>query len=302
MISKNEIETIECLFEQYSRYQSEIMFNYQTDRFFDNLFALEFAREVLDGLVEKNRFDTEVFIEHGKIEWFSFYKEIISHGHEYYLSYCLHYYNFLRSQDNPFEPYFDEIIWVDKSATEIGDRQTLFKTDFVRPIIDYVINAYSAENHIIHLIKRYCEKVERFKELVGVTDEKEIQKQFAKFLFENGCNFHRESNTNNGQIDFYIESQEGAMRSAWDCNAGQYIVEVKVFNNVNQIQLGMSQLLSYTHQCHAHGCLLIFTKKEIIFENVPVGIMCLSAYIGEETPSRRGKITNIDFREKCNPC
>lgn len=295
MIARNEIDTIETFFEQYCSYQSDIMFNYHTDRFFDNILSLGFVKDVVDTLMIKYPIDEKELACRQCLEWFSFYKEIISQGHEYYLSYCIHYFQYLRNKDNPFQPYFDEIIWTDKSATENGDRPTLFKTDFVRPIIDYIINLYSAENHIIFNIKRYSERVERFRELVGMNDEKEIQKHFAKYLFDTGCNFYRESNTNNGQLDFYIESLDGAMRSSWQCQEGQYIVEIKVFNDIIQIQKGMSQLIAYTNQINAHGCLLVFTDKELTFHNVPEGIIAISTYIGDKTPSKRDKVVSIEF-------
>ena len=43
MIARNEIDTIETFFEQYCSYQSDIMFNYHTDRFFDNILSLGFC-------------------------------------------------------------------------------------------------------------------------------------------------------------------------------------------------------------------------------------------------------------------
>ena len=173
MIARNEIDTIETFFEQYCSYQSDIMFNYHTDRFFDNILSLGFVKDVVDTLMIKYPIDENELACRQCLEWFSFYKEIISQGHEYYLSYCIHYFQYLRNKDNPF-----------------------------RPIIDYIINLYSAENHIIFNIKRYSERVERFRELVGMNDEKKIQKHFAKYLFDTGCNFYRESNTNNGQLSW----------------------------------------------------------------------------------------------------
>ena len=295
MISRNDIETIEHLFGQYCSYQSEIMFNYHTDNFFDNLLSLDFANEVISGLVADNPVEEKLFKERQCTEWFSYYEDIICHGHEYYLAYCIQYYHYLRQKANPFKPYFDRIIWTDKSASDNGDRPSLFKTDFVRPIIDYVINAYNAENHIIHLIRRYSERVERFREFVKIRNEKEIQRQFSRYLFDSGCNFHRESNTNNVQIDFFSEAPDRAILPSWECSNGQYIVEVKVFKNIHQIQTGMSQLLAYTNQLQAHGCLLVFSEAELVFQNIPAGITVLTAYIGDKTPSKRDKAMMVDF-------
>lgn len=296
----NEIETINKYFEQYCSYKSEIMFNYNTDCFFDKLMSMTFVKEVIDDLIEKHKIEEHIFEERQCIEWFSFYKEIINQGYDYYLAYCLQFYFFLRKQNNPFQEYFDEIIWVDKSSSENGDRSTLFKTDFVRPILDYIINAYNAERHIVHLIKRYGERVERFKELVGEKDERTIQKNFAKYLFDSGCNFYREANTNNGQIDFCIPSDDESMRSSWECNEGQYIVEIKFFKDASQIQKGLSQLLAYLNQYHTHGCLLIFTDRELSFDNIPRGLEVITAYTGGKTPSKRGKAINIDLVQANN--
>lgn len=63
MTIRTEIETIECLFEQYCSYKSEIMFNYHTDRFFDNLRSLEFAKEVIEGLTNDSLVEEQVFAE-----------------------------------------------------------------------------------------------------------------------------------------------------------------------------------------------------------------------------------------------
>ena len=57
----------------------------------------------------------------------------------------------------------------------------------------------------------------------------------------------------------------------------------------------MSQLIAYTNQINAHGCLLVFTDKELIFHNVPEGIIAISTYIGDNTPSKRDKVVSIEF-------
>lgn len=81
MISRNDIETIEHLFEQYCSYQSEIMFNYHTDNFFDNLLSLDFANEIISDLTAANPIEDKLFKKRQCTEWFSFYEDIICHGH-----------------------------------------------------------------------------------------------------------------------------------------------------------------------------------------------------------------------------
>ena len=78
MIARNEIDTIETFFEQYCSYQSDIMFNYHTDRFFDNILSLGFVKDVVDTLMIKYPIDEKEFACRQCLEWFSFYKEIIS--------------------------------------------------------------------------------------------------------------------------------------------------------------------------------------------------------------------------------
>ena len=99
MIARNEIDTIETFFEQYCSYQSDIMFNYHTDRFFDNILSLGFVKDVVDTLMIKYPIDENELACRQCLEWFSFYKEIISQGHEYYLSDCIHYFQYLRNKD-----------------------------------------------------------------------------------------------------------------------------------------------------------------------------------------------------------
>lgn len=298
---RSEIEIIEKYYEQYFSCKSEYMFNYSTDHFFDELESIPFCKEVLDRLVLSHPITGETFSRHEQTEWFVLIEQegLISQGYEYYIAYCVQYYRYVREKDNPFQRYYEEILWVSSDNVSKSKQLSLFKTDFVRPIVDYIINSYQAESHIVYLINRYCERIERFKIFTGKTDikEKDLQKDFAKYLFDNGNDFYKEADTCNGQLDFCLPCNE-AMLSSWKCGKEQFIIEVKLYNNVRQIQSGMTQLIAYLRQCQSHGCLLIYTDTELEFKNIPQGIQVLTAYIGNQTPSKRGCRTLIDF-ESC---
>lgn len=297
---RSEIETIEKYYEQYFSYKSERMFNYSTDHFFDELESIPFCKEVVERLINTNPIQKETFDRHESTEWFTLFEEegIISQGYEYYIAYCIQYYRYLRNKDNPIEGYYKDAVWVSSNNVSKSEQLSLFKTDFVRPIVDYIINSYQAESHIIYLIKRYCERIERFKIFAGNTGmkEKEFQTDFAMYLFDNGHDFYKETDTCNGKLDFCItESDNKAVRSSWKCGKGQFIVEVKRYNNAGQIQSGMTQLIAYLRQCQSHGCLLIYTDKELEFRNIPQGVQVLTAYIGNQNPSKRCDRALIDF-------
>lgn len=296
-MDKTEVDLIETYYEQYCSYKSEIMFNYATDSFFDNIESISFCKEVINKIVVEHPIEDAVFEEDLKTEWFSYYNNLINKGHEYYLAYCIQAYKYLRKKKDPFEKYYDIILWVRESNTSTND-QRFFKTDFVRPIIDYILNSYKKESHIIHLIKRYCERIERFREFDNnnIKSERDLQKHFAKYLFDSGHDFYKEVDTCNGQLDFCILNNDEYL-SSWQCDDGQYIVEVKMYRDQQQIKNGMVQLSAYLRQCQSHGCLLIYTREELEFVNVPENIVVLTAYVGEKQPSKRTNKISIDFKE-----
>ena len=300
---RSDVETIEKYYEQYLSYKSERMFNYSTDRFFDELESIPFCKEVIERLLLAHPIQEETFDRHNEAEWFTLFeeedKDIIHQGYEYYIAYCVQYYHYLREKDNPIQRYYEEVAWVSSDNVSKSEQLSLFKTDFVRPIVDYITNSYQAESHIIYLIKRYCKRIERFKVFADKTEmkEKDLQKDFAMYLFDNGHDFCKEADTCNGKLDFCIsESDNEAVRSSWKCGRGQFIVEVKLYNDVRQIQSGMTQLMAYLRQCQSHGCLLIYTRTELEFKNIPQGVQLLTAYIGNQAPSKRGSRTLIDFQ------
>lgn len=291
------INKIELAYNLYIQQGSEIMFNTFTDHFFDKLESVPSCKLILDDLESQHKIAQEVFEERIVSEFFydkDFFVSIESH----YVAYCYQYYKFLRNRQrtrgNFLNPYYKEVIWTDKSISEEGDRIKLFKTDYVRPIVNYIIEHLKDESLILECLRRYKSRVERFKTIQGENiSESRLQRDLALYLFDNGVEFSKEDDTCNGRLDFRIHDGTIHYGAILNCNNKSFIVETKLMEKVTDslLKKAITQLRAYMNQIPSLGCLVLFTpddNNKILVDTVQDGITIIPIYIGQESPCNRG--------------
>lgn len=286
MIKDQIINKIEAYYKQYMERRSGLMFNESTDFFFDSLMQIPYCKTILDDL--EKQCDLEI-PTCGCIELDKSIRAFIGKGQAYYAAFCLHFYKVLRErrehavelrkEHKPGEypilkPYCKYAIWTNKSINETGDMQLLFKTDFVRPIVDYIINLTTNENAIMYFIERYKERVELFHtiKINDKTKENDLQKDLALYLYDNGLTFYQGAKKGNGKLDFMVEKVgEEHYGCTLECNNKPYVIEVKYYRNNQQITDGLNQLKRYLNRTDAYGCLLIYVDNASIpfYKNNP---------------------------------
>lgn len=282
------IDRIERFYSHYLGYESESTFNRNTDTFFMNLRSIGVVDAIFRQLVEEFLFTNECFsnkiynkdypIVHRLLNAFEYRK---------YISFCIQYYYYLKGTCLCGQPYFSRSIWI---RPDIHGQQPLsvrlFKTDFVRPIVDFIINSLSDDLYIHESIIKYQQRVEIYRQMPEGRLESDWQRHLSLYLFDKGVDHYREANLGNGKIDFYIEDNNKT-RSHWGKDAPKYVIETKVFKKDQQqnIKNGVNQLHDYLRRISAHGCLVVFTDVPLDIRFNHEGIEVIQIYIGEKSSS-----------------
>lgn len=292
------IRYLEERYRQYCNKKSGISFNRNTDIFLEELCSMPIAKTSIEKLLKEHSVTTDIFDEDQKQDINYLTDKFLRMEQDEYIAYCIQYLRYLRNTGKK-DHYYDETIWIDKDYDKSGDRLELFKSDYIGPIIDYIINAYKTNRYVLEKISKYKEWTERFKVLDRLKDktEKDFQKHLAEFLFLHDVEFYKEIDTSNGSPDFILPLTEKDDKpryiSQWKAGQKQYIVEIKKYTDESQIQRGCIQLYTYLEQMNAEGCLLIYTDKDIKIVNKKWNFDVLTVYFGDKTPSRRSEITTI---------
>jgi hypothetical protein len=291
------IDKIELAYSHYLQQGSEIMFTTFTDHFFDKLESIPACQQILNNLVFQYNIPQDEFEKCIMSESFLSSKFFVN-SEAYYVAYCYQYYKFLRNRQrtrgNFLNPYYNEVTWTDRSFDEHGDRMILYKTDYVRPIVNYVIDNLKSESLILYNLNRYKNRVERFRTISyceGLS-ERQLQKDLALYLFDNHVEFSKEDDTCNGRLDFKLSDDSVHYGSILNCNNKPYIVEIKLLEKVRPtlLQKSINQLSAYMGQIPSYGCLVIFTPEKIegpITDLENQGITIIPIYIGNLPPSSR---------------
>jgi len=300
------INKVENYYKQYLERKSGLMFNESTDFFFDSLMQIPYCKSILDDL--ENICDIDI-PDRVITELDKTIMAFINKGQAYYAAYCLHFYRELRQrrehtvelrkEQKPgrypiLQPYCKYAKWIDKSIDEAGDIQQLFKTDFVRPIVDYIINLTTNENAIMYFVERYKERAEQFHTVKipkeSKTKELDLQEDLALYLYDNGLTFFQEVKKGNGRLDFMCNvTGEQHYGCALECNNKPYIIEVKYYRNKRQIEDGILQLKRYMNRTNAYGCLLVYVDKassSFSIENPHEDIRIMYVDLIEKSPSK----------------
>lgn len=291
------IRKVEELYEQYFEQDSEIMLNVNTDYLLDNLLSIPYCSEILDKLEKKYVIPLEVIEERMEQSYLDYFEDMTGHGQEYYIAYCLQWYKNLRNHNGKIsDPYCDATVWIDSLESEKVNRFRLFKTDFIRPIINYITNSIRNESVILYTLNRYKERMEKYHPFCFTddTDEKELQNDLALYLFDNNHEFYRELDNGTGELDFLIQGGTGKhYGSVLDCNDKPLIVEIKYFKEKFQEHIfkdAIVQLKAYMEVSPSYGCLIayILDENKQDLRNFDIdGIDVIPIYVGKKSASKR---------------
>ena len=160
----------------------------------------------------------------------------------------------------------------------------LFKTDFIRPILNYIINQLTEENYVLYLLDRYKQRTERFKTINPEGKrELDLQQDLFLYLFDEGLELGNSTNIGNGEVDFII-----------NVNGNPFLIETKLYKKGTSYKKYISQLKDYMGKVSANwGCLYIFTTEDVTFEFETNynNIFLRTIYIGNIKPSNRNTRT-----------
>lgn len=292
METRDYIQDLEERYKQYCNKKSGVLFNRTTDIFMEELYSMPIAKTAIEELLREYPFTNERFTTDQEQDINYLTDIFLEMNQDEYIAYCIQYLHYLHDSGTK-EHYYDETVWIDKDYDTNGDRLELFKSDYIGFIVDYIINAYKANENIIVKILKYKEWVERFKviESKGNWKEKELQKHLAEFLFLHGVEFFKEVDTSNGSLDFLLPQndigEEMAYRSGWKAGKKQYIIEVKKFRNEKQILDACIQLKAYLEQMGGEGCLLVYADIDLKIISNERNVNVITVYTGSNSPSRR---------------
>lgn len=258
MIQDAIIGRLETYYQQYVNCKSDVTFNKNTNSLLLNLRSIPIVNDIITKVISDYPFSNDVFDKIGNDYYPAVYKGLYNQSDREYVSFCLQYLYYLQQKCSFGRPYFKRTIWIRSS---IGGNEPLtadlFKTDFIRPIINFIINSLSDEYCVYSMIIRYRQRVETFCDYEEDYDEKKWQKHLSLYLFDCGIPYYKEVSLGNGNPDFVVD--------AWGTENSQYVIETKVFDieNKSAIKKGIIQLNSYKRRCNAKGFLVVFSKYQL---------------------------------------
>lgn len=276
------ISQLNQLFQNYILQESDVMFNNYTNWLIKTIYEIPVCKSILDKVMSAYSIGDDIIEENEIIEYFRFINKITI-NEEYYISYLLHWLKYQeKGAIDHLTPYYKRCSWLNSNIDKILNSIELirlFKTDFIYPIIAYVISQLTEESGLLNILDRYNQKVQT----IGLDFEKDdkdeifLQKDLLRFLFHQGCEFEYSSNTGNGIPDFVLK-----------CGNKKFVLEIKYLKQIDDNKKYESQLKTYLTQCNTDlGCLIVFTSEdaEFYFEDNTLNIK--TVYIGNLKPSKR---------------
>ncbi len=276
------IDYIERCYQSYLGRQSDVMFNAATNELFDLICDISVCKDIIAS-VKKIRPISNGLLKHNQATEYFNYVDNITQGTECYVSYCLHWYDYIRNMKGIHSPqgYDQECNWLNSNIRGSNDTMMLFKTDFVRPILNYIIEKLNDEIYLLYVLERFKQRVERFRTInvTSLTKELDLQKELFLYLFDQGLEIGNSTNIGNGEVDFII-----------DINGSPFIIEAKFYKKGKSIKKYLSQLKDYMDKVSAKwGCLYIFTMEDVFFklQTDSNSVFVKTIYVGNEKPSNR---------------
>lgn len=279
------IQKLEDYYHQYLNLSSNVMLDLTTDSFLSKLESLPQCKQILEEL-KKNYTIKEAEFRSLACTEIDKYKELFeSHDANYYAAFCLQWYYFQKEQRRPrsMKTYADKARWLSLTNRESADKNRLFKTDVIRPVVDYVISQIKEQSFIYYFLTRFKNRVERYTyNLLADKNELEIQKHLALYLFDQELPFYHEPNLGKGRPDFVIDLE---------CNGKPFVIEIKKIKELTNdiIEKSLRQLKAYLDKFPSYGCLYIFTEDDnyVDYSNVTddnITVQCV--YLGGKSPSK----------------
>ncbi len=297
------IEKIEWYYQQYRDKNSDILFNLNTINLMSKLQNIPFCKEVFNSLKKDFPFSREdiMSVEIG----FPYDKmtEFLTNDEHSYFSFCLHWYEYriLKGNDKlDMNAAYKKCKWLNSDIQ-------LFKSDFIRPLLDYVILQLKEDSYMTYQIKRYARRISNFggirssmaniamkddyTDIEGIplmnSNELDLHKDLCLYLYDNEIDFDYSEKIGNAEVDFKLPQ----------CNKGPYVIEVKIYKgekDLVRIKDGTKQLKDYMDRMDTrYGCIFIYSQTDDYFiadESLDKeGIQLVSAYIGGKSPSKRCK-------------
>lgn len=278
---KRIIDYIEQQYQYYLNRQSDVLFNAATDELFDLITAIPICKDIISKIKKEYPVNQELLINNQNIEYFTYVDNITSKP-SYYISYCLHWFDYIKNKGvHSPEGYDQKCDWLHSNMRGPKDSMLLFKTDFVRPILNYIINQLDEEVYLLYLLERFKQRAERFGINIHdkTTNELTLQKDLFLYLFDEGLELWHSADIGNGEIDFAI-----------NITGQPFIIEVKLYKKESNTNGYISQLKDYMEKTSANwGCLYIFTTEDVSFELGTASdfIFVKTIYIGHKKPSQR---------------
>lgn len=180
---------------------------------------------------------------------------------------------------------------------------SLFKSDFVAVLIDFVKVKLQDRHIVLYFLNRFKQREERFHSLIHYEKddkilEKDLQKRLYLYLFDQGFELYNESDTANGKMDFHLTG-----RCSFISGTTPFIIEVKVMKSQSKADAKwLHQLEIYSKQTNIQNrCLVVFTDQDVDIKNNIDDTPIISVYIGSLPPSKRKKKSiNISHSEKAS--
>ncbi len=279
------IQKIEEYYNQYMNYSSNVLLNLNTDTLISRIDSLPQCKQILEAL-KCNYPIADDELKTLTVSEIDNYKTLFgNHNPIYYVAFCYQWYTYQKEHEAfLMKTYVDKARWLSKTDRDNIDKVQIFKTDVIRPIIDYLIDQIKEHHTIYYYLDKYKSRVERYTfSLLTEKNELGLQKDLALYLFDQDLPFYQEPNLGHGRPDFVIDLE---------CNDKPFVIEVKKMDVLEPaaIDESLRQLKAYLGQFPSYGCLYIFTKDskrhleypKVIDENLTV--RCV--YIGEKTPSQ----------------
>lgn len=298
------IDKINLYFQQYMQMDSDSLFNLHTNDLICKVLDIPCCKFIVGQLKTKYSFTEEEIKKYP--DDCRIVSEIVKllDNKERYLSFCWHWYElsgYFSMTD--LKGGYRHSYWLDSKGTNMQ----LFKSDFIKPLLDYIILQLKEEDFIIYLINRYARRISNFEvikkpveDIVNQKEDKDIKgiplmnnkeldfhKDLCLYLYDNEIDFNYSEKIGNAEVDFKMPQ----------CNEAPYIIEAKIYKgekDLDRIKDGTKQLKDYMDRMGTgYGCIFIYSETDDYFiadESLEKGgIQLVTAYIGDKSPSKRSK-------------
>lgn len=278
------VQKLENYYHQYLDLTSNVMLNLNTDSLFGRIESLPQCKKILEELRRNNTITEDELCSLNSCEILNHKKLFENHDANYYVAFCLQWYYYQKDHEQfGMRTYADKARWLTKTDKDAIDKVKIFKSDVIRPIVDYIISQIKEHNLILYYLERYKSRVERYTfNFLAEKKELEIQRDLALYLYDRDLTFFQEPNLGKSRPDFVIDLE---------CNDKPFVIEIKKLKKLTQgiIEDSLHQLRAYLDQFPSYGCLYIFTEDVNYIDyskDVDDNLTIRCVYLGEKSPSQ----------------